>query len=178
MSENTTEVAFEKKDPKIRRVVTGHDAEGKSCVWKDGFATNLKYPSSRMVSALLWCCESVPADCMGEEDMGNRILGTAPPPGGVRFMFSELGPAEKTKPVPNLHKTDTIDFKIVISGEVTCINDKDEVILKPGDVFIGRGNNHAWFNHGTVPCRSVTLMLDGKPKREGSVSGMQQQREP
>jgi len=52
------------------------------------------------------------------------------------------------------------------------------VILKPGDVYIGRGNNHAWFNHGTVPCRSVTLMLDGKPKREGSISGMQQQREP
>ena len=178
MSENTTEVAFEKKDPKIRRVVTGHDVEGKSCVWKDGFATNLKYPSSRMVSALLWCCESVPADFMGEEDMGNRILGTAPPPGGVRFMFSELGPAEKTKPVPNLHKTDTIDFKVVISGEVTCINDKDEVILKAGDVYIGRGNNHTWVNRGTVPCRSVTLMLDGKPKREGSVSGMQQQREP
>ena len=78
MEAKAAEGTFEKKDPKIRRVVTGHDAEGKSCVWLDGYATNLKFPNPRMVSALLWCCESVPADFMGEEDMGNRILGTAP----------------------------------------------------------------------------------------------------
>ena len=49
--------------------------------------------------------------------------------------------------------------------------------LKPGDVCIGLGTAHTWFNHGTVPCRSVTMLIDGKPKRAGSVAGMQQQTE-
>jgi len=163
-----------KRDPKIRRVVTGHDAQGKSMVWMDGFASNHKYGNPKMISTLLWCCESVPADFMSDEDMGNRILGTAPPPGGARFMFSELMPGDKSNDPPAMHRTDTIDFKVVISGEVTCYLDKEKVVLKAGDVIIGRGTNHAWFNHGTEPCRSVTLLLDGKPKRAGSISGMQQ----
>ena len=178
MAEQTPQVAFEKRDPKVRRVVTGHNKEGKSCVSIDGFATNHKYPNPRMISTLLWCGESVPVDFLGDEDMGNRILGTAPPAGGFRFMFSELGPGDKTKPKPPMHKTDSMDFKIVITGEVTCYLDEGEVILKPGDICIGRGTNHAWFNHGTEPCRSVTMLVDGKPKREGSVAGHAQMREP
>jgi len=176
MAQESTQ-PVQKRDPKVRRVVTGHDKDGKSCVWKDGFATNHKYPNPRMISTLLWCGTEVPVDFMGDEDMGDRILGTAPPAGGFRFMFSELGPGDKTQPMPHLHKTDSMDFKIVLSGEVTMILDKESVILKPGDICIGRGTSHAWFNHGTEPCRSITMLIDGKPKREGSVSGMQQQTE-
>jgi len=68
-----------KRDPKVRRVVTGHDANGKSVVWIDGFATNHKYPNERMISTLLWCTEGSPADFTVDEVAGARIIGTAPP---------------------------------------------------------------------------------------------------
>jgi mannose-6-phosphate isomerase-like protein (cupin superfamily) len=159
-----------KRDPKVRRVVTGHDANGKSVVWIDGHATNHKYPNEKMISTLLWCTEGSPADFMADEDAGARIIGTAPPPQGTRFMHSELQPGQAHE-WPHLHRTDTIDYKVIISGEVTMYLDNSKVTLRAGDVVISRGTNHAWVNEGSVPCRSVTILVDGKPKRAASVSG-------
>ena len=81
------------RDPMVRCVVTGHDANG--VVWIDGFATNHRYPSQSRISTLLWSTEGSPADFMLDKDAGARLLGTAPPPQGTRFMFSELQPNEK-----------------------------------------------------------------------------------
>ncbi len=158
-----------KRDPKVRRVVTGHDANGKSVVWIDGFATNHKYPNEKMISTLLWSTDGAPANFMTDEDGGARILGTAPPPEGTRFMFSELQPGQIGDGWPHMHHTDTIDYKVIISGEVTMYLDDSKVTLKAGDIVISRGTNHAWVNEGAIPCRSVTVLVDAIPKRSSSV---------
>jgi mannose-6-phosphate isomerase-like protein (cupin superfamily) len=174
MSDQTTatkEKEFAKRDPHIRRIVTGHDASGKSVIAMDGYATNHKYPNERMISSLLWCTDSAPATWDTKEDMGARILGTAPPPNGTRFMHSDLAPGEVEHGWPHMHRTDSIDYKIIISGEVTMYLDDTKTVCKAGDVIIGMGTNHAWVNEGTVPCRSVTVLVDANPKRTDSVSG-------
>ena len=167
-----TKVAFAKRDPKIRRIVTTHDKNGKSVIWMDGYATNHKYPNDRMISTLLWSTEGSPADYMLEKDGGARLLGTAPPPFGTRFMFSELAPGKAEDDWPRLHRTDSVDYKVIISGEVTLYLDDTKVVARAGDVIIGRGTNHAWVNEGKVPCRSVTVLVDAYPKRRGSVQGL------
>lgn len=173
---NLSPNAEARPDPQIRRIVTGHDKDGKAVVWIDGFATNHKYPNPRMISTLLWCTDEAPGDFMKDEDFGSRVLGTAPPPNGTRCMFSVLQPGHAAKEWPHMHRTDTIDYKVIISGEVTMYLDNSKVVCKPGDIIIQRGTNHAWVNEGSAPCRSMTVLVDGKPKREGSVSGMHTQK--
>ena len=176
VAEKSKSSQAEKPDPKIRRIVTTHDKDGKSVIWMDANATNHKYPNERMISTLLWCTDEEPADYATKEDMGGRMLGTAPPPSGTRCMFSVLQPGQVDGPWPHMHHTDSIDYKVIISGEVTMYLDDTKTVAKAGDVIIGLGTNHAWVNEGTVPCRSMTVLVDGKPKRTGSVAGMQQQK--
>lgn len=171
-TEEKPAATFEKRDPMVRRIVTTHDKDGKSVIWMDGFATNHKYPNERMISTLLWSTEGAPADYALEEDGGARILGTAPPASGTRFMHSELAPGKVEGDWPHMHRTDSIDYKIIVSGEVTMYLDDTKVVARAGDVIIGRGTNHAWINEGTVPCRSVTILVDANPKRSDSVKGM------
>lgn len=160
------------RDPKVRRIVTTHDKDGKAVVWMDGYATNHKYPNDRMVSTLLWSTEGSPADFALEEDGGARLLGTAPPACGTRFMFGELAPGKAEDARPQLHRTDSIDYKVIISGEVTLYLDDTKVVCHAGDVIVCRGTNHAWVNEGKVPCRSVTVLVDATPKRADSVKGL------
>jgi mannose-6-phosphate isomerase-like protein (cupin superfamily) len=166
-----------KPDPHVRRIVTGHDKNGKSVVSIDGYAANHKHPNERMISTLLWCTDGAPADWSSAEDFGDRKLGTAPPANGTRFMHSELQPGQVEEGGwPHMHRTDSIDYKVIISGEVTMYLDDSKVVCKPGDVIIGRGTNHAWVNEGTAPCRSVTVLVDAVPKRADAVSGLTTQK--
>jgi quercetin dioxygenase-like cupin family protein len=168
---------FEKKNPHVRRIVTGHDDSGKAIIWMDGDAENSKYPNERMISTLLWCTDSAPADWSQDEDMGARVLGTAPPANGTRFMHSQLLPGSFEGPWPeHLHRTDSIDYKVIISGEVTMYLDDSKVVCRQGDVIISRGTNHTWINEGSEPCRSVTVLVDADPKRSDAVAGLTQQR--
>ncbi len=75
-----------------------------------------------------------------------------------------------------LHRTDTIDYVICISGEIEMLMDDSSVRLGAGDIMIQRGTNHGWVNKGTVPCRLAVILVDGKPKRSGSVTGVQNAR--
>jgi len=161
-----------KQPPKVRRVVTGHDAEGKSCVWLDGDLSNHKSSDDKIVSSLVWVTDGAPTDFMGTEDTGLRIMGTAPPAQGSRFCVIEIDPG---KVFHGLHRTDTLDYVICLSGELTMLLDDDrKVELKAGDILIQRGTNHGWTNHGTVPTRFACVLLDGTPKRAGSVTGGKQ----
>ena len=72
-----------RQGPHIRRIVTGHDASGKSVVWLDGPATNHKFPDEKLSATLMWVTDRLPADYSDGEDTGKRITGTAPPPGGT-----------------------------------------------------------------------------------------------
>ena len=149
-------------DPPIRRVVTGHGASNVAKIIRDAPATNAKHPGPGMVSTMIWCTDRTPADiAVGEnvEDMGARILGTSPPPSGSRFAVIDFPPGNK----PHMHRTETIDYVIVIEGEIDMDMDDSTVRLRAGDVMVQRGTNHAWANRGTTRARVAFVLLDAEP---------------
>ena len=160
----------QRAQPKFRRVVTGHDADGKPIVWIDGDATNHKFPSDHISSTMMWSTTSSPTRIFNDEDEGARVLGSAPPAGGSRFTMMEFTPGDAAH---RLHRTDTVDYVICMSGEIDMFLDESRfVTLRAGDVLIQRGTDHAWVNRSDKPCRLAVILLDAIPKREGSISGL------
>jgi quercetin dioxygenase-like cupin family protein len=150
------------KLPPIRRVVTGHDRNNVAKVIIDGPATNAKSGASGATSTLIWSTDSTPADCaIGEdiEDLGARIIGTPPPENGTRFAVIEFPPGNPGR----MHRTETIDYVVVICGELDMDMDQSTVRLKAGDVLVQRATNHAWVNRGTQTARAAFVLLDSKP---------------
>ncbi len=148
--------------PPIRRFVTGHDGNNVAKVIMQGPATNAKYPSAGTVSTMIWCTDETPADIStGEavEDLGARILGTAPPANGTRFAVIDFPPGN----APRMHRTETIDYVIVLEGEIEMDMDDSTVKLKAGDVMVQRGTNHAWANRSTARARVAFVLIDAKP---------------
>ena len=148
--------------PPIRRVVTGHDAQEVAKVIMDGAATNWKSSSPGTVSTLIWSTDTTPADiAVGEtiEDLGGRVLGTAPPANGTRFAVIDFPPGNSGR----MHRTETIDYVIVIAGEIDMDMDDSTVHLRAGDVMVQRGTNHAWVNRGTERARVAFVLVDAKP---------------
>ncbi|HEY7245726.1 MAG TPA: cupin domain-containing protein [Xanthobacteraceae bacterium] len=148
--------------PPIRRVVTGHDAADVAKVLLDGPATNAKHPQPGQVSTLMWCTDNAPAAMpSGEkpEDMGARILGTAPPHRGTRFTVIDFPPGNQ----PHMHRTETIDYLIVMEGEIEMDMDASSVKLKAGDILIQRGTNHAWANRSDKRARVAFVLVDAEP---------------
>jgi quercetin dioxygenase-like cupin family protein len=146
----------------IRRIVTGHDRKNVAKVIDDGAAKNTKTPREGVASTLMWCSDEMPADiAVGEdaEDMGARILGTAPPVNGTRFIVMEFAPGVSSE----MHRTETIDYIAVLSGEMDMDMDDSTVKLKAGDIMVQRGTNHAWANRGTETARMAIVLLDAKP---------------
>jgi naringenin degradation protein FdeH len=146
----------------IRRVITGHNGDHVAKVILEGAAGNTKMPRPGVASTLMWCSDEMPADiAIGEqvEDMGARILGTAPPRNGSRFIVMEFAPGIASE----MHRTETIDYIIVIDGEIDMDMDDSTMKLKAGDVMVQRGTNHAWVNRGTAPARLAIVLLDAKP---------------
>jgi len=150
------------KFPPIRRVVTGHNANNIAKVLIDAPATNVKNPDSGIASTLMWITDRNPADiAVGEkiEDMGARIVGTAPPANGTRFCVIDFPPGNHA----HMHRTETIDYVIVIDGEIEMDMDNSTVKLKAGDILIQRGTNHAWANRSNKPARVAFVLVDGQP---------------
>ena len=146
----------------IRRVITGHDGKNVAKVIYEGPAANTKTPRQGVASTLMWCTDAMPADIgvgEGAEDMGARILGTPPPENGSRFIVMEFAPGIAS----DMHRTETIDYIVVLSGEIDMDMDESSVKLRAGDVMIQRGTNHAWINRGTEPARLAIVLLDAKP---------------
>lgn len=148
----------------IRRVVTGHDENGKAKVIIDGIAGNERAGSAAgQYNTLMWCTDAMPCDMpIGEdaEDMGGRKLGTYPPVNGTRFMIADYPPGN----IPRMHRTETIDYIIVLDGEIEMeLDDKEVVTIRQGDVMIQRGTYHAWRNVSDRPCRMAFVLVDAKP---------------
>ena len=155
MSENTP-------FPPLRRIVTGHDSRDVAKVIMDGAPTNARHGAAGNVSTLIWCTDSCPADIsVGEhvEDMGARKLGTSPPPNGTRVTVIDFPP---NKPGV-MHRTETIDYVFVLSGEIDMDMDESSVKMKAGDVMVQRGTNHSWVNRSDKPARLAFVLVDAKP---------------
>ena len=144
----------------IRRVVAGNDAHGRSVVIYDGAATKHREHLLRR-STLIWATRETPANFLDIEDAGQWELGTPPPPGGTRFCVIESLPGAS---YPALHRTDTIDYVICLSGEITLDLDDSSVVLKAGEIAIQLGANHGWRNHTEELAVVAFVLVDGKPK--------------
>jgi quercetin dioxygenase-like cupin family protein len=150
----------------IRRVVTGHDSNNVAKVLIDGEATNTRSSQPGRFSTLIWSTDATPADvAIGEEieDLGARKLGTAPPAGGTRFTINDIPPGAQGK----MHRTETLDYVILLSGELDMEMDDSTVTLKAGDVMVQRGTNHAWINRGSEYARVAFVLIDARPLNIG-----------
>jgi naringenin degradation protein FdeH len=146
--------------PPVRRVVTGHDKNNVAKVLIDAPATNHKGSPGR--STLMWITDRNPAAVpVGEtiEDMGARIVGTPPPPNGTRFCVIDFPPGNPA----HMHRTETIDYVIVMDGEIEMDMDDSTVRLKQGDILVQRGTNHAWANRSNKNARVAFVLVDAEP---------------
>jgi quercetin dioxygenase-like cupin family protein len=154
-------------DLKIRRVVTGHDANGNAEVAIDEDCQNVISGRPHHQSCVVWSTRSFPADNAGEEDGGARAVRTTDPNGTVfRIVSYEPGVA------PRNHRTESLDYAVVMTGEIDMELDGQTVHLRAGDVLVQRGTIHNWVNRGTEPCVIAFVLVAARPvKRGGKVLG-------
>ena len=146
----------------FRRVVTGHDVNGRAVVKIDETAKNLVSSRPGATSCVVWTTEGFPVDNTGEEDQGLRRTGTTLDNGTV-FRILELAPGSS----PRNHRTDSIDYAVVMSGEIDMELDETTIHLKAGDVLVQRGTIHNWVNRGTAPCVIAFVLIAAKPVEVG-----------
>jgi mannose-6-phosphate isomerase-like protein (cupin superfamily) len=174
---------------KIRRVVTGHTAEGKSTFIFDGEAANVREMLPGLFTTELWITRATPADNNGNGDAADAFPYLEPPRTGSAFRVVEFPPeaswrnradaAEKAKKGweaigaghaqkkessnPMMHTTPSVDYAIVLSGEIWAIVDTGEVLLKAGETLVQRGTAHAWSNRTDKPCLVAFVLIGATP---------------
>ena len=169
----------------VRRVVTGHHADGRSTVLLDDDAPNVKRRHAGNASTLVWVTDETPARVSQGEDRSDREIGVPPPPRGTIFRIAEFPPGVggevrdnaavlrdfgigpdvlRGQPPrhPAIHRTRSVDYVIVLEGEIDLLLDDGEVRLSAGDVVVQQATNHAWINRGAVTCRLAMVFIDAE----------------
>jgi len=146
----------------LRRVVTAHDANSRAVVKIDEISKNLISARPGSTACVVWTTESFPVDNTGAADEGLRKTGTTLGNGTV-FRVVEFAPGV----APRVHRTNSIDYAVVISGEIDMELDNSVVHLKAGDVLVQRGTIHNWVNRGNAPCVIAFVLIDAKPVEVG-----------
>tara|TARA_Y100000768_G_scaffold191110_1_gene143234 strand:+ start:554 stop:1075 length:522 start_codon:yes stop_codon:yes gene_type:complete len=169
----------------MRRIVTGHDENGKSILTLDG-------PPARSIGEEvgglyeLWNTDGESVKSTDNIDRADSEILLCPPKNGTKFRYFQINPLPEGVPKevmdqiahenfsqvgaantrvdterhPAMHKTETIDYIILLKGDVTLLVDNDEVDLHPHDVVVQRGTNHAWVNKGTEPALLIAVLID------------------
>ena len=177
--------------PPIHRVVTGHDANGKAIVASNGPLPTVVEIAAipGTIFHEVWNTARAPAAVDNGPDPSLGPLHLPPPKNGTRVRFVDIPPdsaeflahgAGRVKdafaqigdvaastvkgdsPHPLMHRTESVDYGVVIEGELTLVLDGSEVQLKPGSVVVQRGTNHAWANRSGRPCRMLFVLIDGR----------------
>jgi quercetin dioxygenase-like cupin family protein len=146
----------------IRRVVTGHDDQGRAKVLIDETMGNVVSQRPGALYSVVWSSESFPVDNDTELDPSRKKIGTTIPNGTV-FRIVSFGPGV----APRNHRTDSIDYAVVMSGEIDMDLDGMTVHLKAGDVLVQRGTIHNWINTGSEPCVIAFVLVSAKPVTAG-----------
>ena len=169
----------------MRRIVTGHNEDGRSIITIDGPPAR---SIGKDVGGLfeLWNTDGNIIDTKDNLDRADQDIILSPPTGGTKFRYFQINPTPEGIPIeimqeiaadafekigaghhridtskhPAMHKTETIDYIILLKGDVTLILDEDEVTLKPHDVVVQRGTNHAWVNNGDEPALLIAVLID------------------
>ena len=146
----------------VRRVTTGHDASGKAIVEIDEVSQNTFTGRPGATGITVWTTQGFPANNDGAEDAGLRKVGTTLPDGTI-FRILEFAPGLAARN----HRTDSIDYIVVISGEIDMELDDSVVHLKAGDVMVQRGTIHNWVNRGAASCVLAVILIAAKPVEAG-----------
>src|SRR5712692_5347739 len=147
---------------RVRRVVTGHDREGRAIATIDEVSQNLRSARPGATACVVWTSHGFPVDNTGEADEGRRETGTTLDNGTV-FRILELQPGN----TPRVHRTDSLDYAVVMSGEIDMELDGSTTHLTAGDVIVQRGTVHNWVNRGTEPCVIAFVLIAAKPVEAG-----------
>lgn len=169
----------------VRRIVTGHHPDGRSMVMISDNGPNMteiKGWAGLWVTEL-WTSEEMPIDNKRGDDRGARKMRHDPGPNGTIFRIVEIPPESSSSPIdakaafahlgsenkPNakdsakhqsMHKTNSVDYLVVISGEMSMVMEDGEILLKQGDCIVQRGTNHAWVNKSGKPCVLAAVLVD------------------
>lgn len=171
----------------MRRIVTGHNEKGKSIITLDGPPAR---SIGEDVGGLfeLWNTDGEEVISTDNLDRADQEIILSPPSGGTKFRYFQINPIPEgipedvmqdmaaeafekigaahhridTSKHPAMHKTETIDYIILLKGDVTLILDEEEIDLEPFDVVVQRGTNHAWVNNGTEPALLIAVLVDIK----------------
>ena len=146
----------------VRRVVTGHDSSRRAVVKIDEVSQNVVSGRPGQQGCVMWTTESFPVDNTSDDDGALRQTGTTLPNGTV-FRVVEFGPGVS----PRRHRTNSIDYAVVVSGEIDMELDDEVVHLKAGDVLVQRGTVHNWVNKASQPCVIAFVLIDAKPVEVG-----------
>ncbi|RAI43052.1 cupin domain-containing protein [Rhodoplanes roseus] len=143
----------------IRRVVTGHDPNGRAVVVADTVAENIARKRAGYESCVVWSTTTFPADNADPTDGATRDVATSVSDGTVfRVVRYEPGVA------PRVHRTESLDYAVVVSGEIDMELDDDVTVhLRAGDVLVQRGTVHNWVNRGTEACVIAFVLVGAKP---------------
>ena len=174
----------------VRRVITGHNAAGRSVILQDSATPHVKTSPHRpgVVINNLWMSDQMPVP-LAPEDAAHKDMTLAPLANGINFRIVEFPPeagyldkisaddaakafgamgaadalaGEGKAQHPFMHKTKTVDFAIIVSGEVYLVLDDEETLMRAGDVCIQRGTNHVWSNRSDEPCRIAFVLIDAE----------------
>ena len=173
----------------MRRIITGHNSEGKSIITIDG-------PPARSIGEdvgglfEIWNTDGNFVDTTDSIDRADTDIILSPPENGSKFRYFQINPLPEGVPReildemakegfaqvhaehhlvdttkhPAMHKTESIDYIILLKGDVSLILDEEEVRLQPFDVVVQRGTNHAWVNHGDEPALLIAVLIDAEIK--------------
>ena len=173
----------------MRRIITGHNKKGKSLVTFEGPPAR---SIGEDVGGLfeIWNTDGKDVISTDDFDRADQDIILSPQDGGTKFRYFQINPLPKgvpeeilqelaadafekvgaghhrvdTRKHPAMHKTETIDYIILLKGDVTLILDNEEVDLKPFDVVVQRGTNHAWVNNGDEPALLIAVLIDSNIK--------------
>jgi mannose-6-phosphate isomerase-like protein (cupin superfamily) len=172
----------------IRRVITGKDSTGRAVAMIDAPAATVhERRETGITNTILWVTDGIPVDLSERADAADRKVGVVPPAGGTIFKVIEFAPQKVLQSDyetrlrifrglglapegefrgnardPGMHRTKTIDYVLILSGEIDMQLDDSEVHLKAGDVVVQRGTNHAWVNRENEPCKVAFILIDAK----------------
>ncbi len=141
-----------------RRIVTGHDASGRSVVVSDA-------PNPKMLDIgtaafhEIWITDRMPVPIAATEpEPTDRPVRVPPPPNGVMVRFTEMAPGGESP----MHRTETVDVGVVLEGETwLLLDDGSETLVRAGDAVVQRGTNHAWENRSDRTTRMAFILVDG-----------------
>jgi quercetin dioxygenase-like cupin family protein len=147
---------------KLRRVVTGHDKAGKAIVTIDEQVKNIASGRPGAMATVVWSTQGFPVSNDGDDDESSRKVGTTLDNGTV-LRVVEFSPGVQRR----MHRTDSIDYAVIMAGEIDMELDDSTVRLKAGDVLVQRGTIHNWVNRGTEACVIAFVLVDAKPVKSG-----------